>query len=41
LSTTVIVGLELVLLMNTNLFPETKIAVVLLPKVPLPSAAIE
>ena len=40
-STTVIVGVVLVLLMKTRLFPEMRIAVVPVPKVPVPSAATE
>jgi hypothetical protein len=40
-STTVIVGFALVLLMNTILFPEIRIAVVLVPKFPAPFAEIE
>jgi hypothetical protein len=40
-STTVIVGLVLLLLMNTSLFPEIRIAVVPLPTFPTPFAGKE
>jgi hypothetical protein len=40
-STTVIVGLALVLLMKTSLFPEMRIAVVPLPTLPTPFAGKE
>jgi len=40
-STTVIVGLVLVLLMNTNLLPEIRIAVVPVPRFPTPFAGKE